>query len=119
MKRVVSIFLIMAMVEIVCFSWVMGIDVGWEEIHRGSQIQLPRAFRFIMKYVSPVYLLIVLVAFCITSLPASLRQVLDQPMALLAVALIAGVTLVLLWCVRVGERRWVEQARTCDTEVHS
>ena len=100
------LILIMAMVEIVCFSWIFGIDVGWDEIHHGAQIQIPAFFRFIMKYVAPLYLLVVLVAFCITNLPASIALISDQPMAQLALALIAVTMVLLIACVRVGEKRW-------------
>ena len=97
----------MAMLEIICFSWVFGIDVGWKEIHEGAQIQIPAPFRFIMKWVSPAYLMIVLVAFCITNLPASIALIAQQPMAQLALGLIAAVTVLLMVCVRIGEKRWL------------
>jgi hypothetical protein len=100
------LILLMAMLEIICFSWVLGIDTGWAEIHRGARIQVPGVFRFVMKYVSPLYLLIILVAFCVTNLPASIAQISQQPLALGALALIAAVTVVLALCVRVGEKRW-------------
>lgn len=100
------LILIMAMIEIICFSWVLGIDVGWDEIHRGAQIQIPPVFRFIMKWVAPLYLMIILVAFCITNLPSSLALVGQQPMAQLAFGLIGAVMVLLLVCVRIGEERW-------------
>ncbi len=100
------LILILAMVEIICFSWIFGIDLGWEQIHHGAQIRIPRFFRFIMKYVSPVYLLVVLVAFCITNLPASAAQIAEQPMAQLALWLMVAIMAVLLVCVRIGEKRW-------------
>jgi SNF family Na+-dependent transporter len=108
------LILIMAMVEIICFSWIFGIDLGWDELHRGSQIRIPAAFRFIMKWVSPIYLLVVLIAFCINNLPASARLIADQPMAQLALGLIAGVTAILLICVRIGERRWRAEGLDVD-----
>jgi NSS family neurotransmitter:Na+ symporter len=98
--------LIMAMLEIICFSWVMGIDVGWREIHNGAQIRLPRIFYFIMKWVAPVYLLVVLVAFCISNLPASIQSISEQPLAQGALALMVAVMVFLAFCVRIGEKRW-------------
>lgn len=100
------LILLMAMLEIVCFSWIFGIDRGWKEIHEGARIQLPRAFRFIMMWVSPLYLFVVLAAFCVMNLPASIRQISQQPMAMLALALIAAVIAGLVVCVRIGEKRW-------------
>jgi len=35
------LILIMAMLEIVVFSWVFGIDEGWKEIHEGADIRVP------------------------------------------------------------------------------
>lgn len=108
------LILIMAMLEIICFSWVLGIDVGWKQIHEGAQIQVPRIFRFVMKWVAPGYLLIVLVAFCIANLPASIAQISQQPLALMAFGLMGGITLLLLICVRIGEKRWAAMGLDLD-----
>lgn len=108
------LILVMATLEIIAFSWVFGIDVGWDEIHRGAQMQIPRVFRFIMKYVAPVYLLIVLIAFCVTNLPASIAQIGQEPLAQLALALIVAVFVVLASLVRIGEKRWREQGLDLD-----
>lgn len=108
------LILVMAMVEIICFSWILGVDLGWEEIHRGAQIQIPAVFRFIMKYVSPVYLLIVMGAFIVTNLPASIGQISEQPLAQGALALIGGVIVLLFLVVRVGEKRWAAMGLDLD-----
>ena len=111
------LILVLAMVEIICFSWIFGIDLGWAEIHEGAQIQIPTVFRFVMKYVSPLYLLIVLGAFCVTNLPSSLRQIAQQPMAQLALALVAAVMVILMVCVRFGEKRWAELGLDLDGKI--
>jgi hypothetical protein len=53
---------IFALIEVLIFAWAFGIDNGWKEITRGADIKVPRAFRFIIKYVTPVYLLLMLIA---------------------------------------------------------
>jgi NSS family neurotransmitter:Na+ symporter len=53
-------------VEAFIFSWVFGIDRGWEELGHGAHITLPRLFKFIMKYITPFYLCAVLVAWLAT-----------------------------------------------------
>lgn len=97
---------VLAMVQIICFSWIWGIDRGWDEAHHGAHVRIPRIFRFIMKYVSPLYLLVVFAAFAIQNLPNWIRGVASQPLAQGALALIAAVTVLLLVCVRIGEKRW-------------
>ncbi len=53
---------IFALIEVLIFAWAFGIDNGWKEITRGADIKVPRVFKFIIKYVTPVYLLLMLVA---------------------------------------------------------
>jgi neurotransmitter:Na+ symporter, NSS family len=108
------LILVMAMLEIICFSWIFGIKFGWEEIHHGAQIRIPAFFRFIMKWVSPIYLLVVLIAFAITNLPASIEQIRQQPMAQMALGLIGAVLVLLALCVRIGEKRWRELGMDLD-----
>ena len=52
---------IFAMVEIVLFAWVFGMDKGWKEINTGADIRVPGIFKFIIKYVSPIFLIVVFV----------------------------------------------------------
>jgi len=49
-----------ATVEIILFSWVFGMKRGWEEMHHGADLKVPRVFKFIIKYVTPIYMLAVL-----------------------------------------------------------
>jgi SNF family Na+-dependent transporter len=50
---------IFATALIITFGWVLGVDKGFVEAHRGAHIRIPPAFKFIIKYVSPAYLLII------------------------------------------------------------
>ncbi|MFA5323652.1 MAG: sodium-dependent transporter [Smithella sp.] len=52
---------IFALLEIFIFSFVFGIDKGWKEIMRGADIKVPRIFRFIIKYITPVFILVVFI----------------------------------------------------------
>jgi SNF family Na+-dependent transporter len=97
---------VLAMIQIICFSWIFGIDRGWNEAHQGAHMRMPRIFKFIMKYVAPTYLLVVFLAFSVQNLPNWIRGVGNQPLAQGALALIAAVTILILVCVRIGEKRW-------------
>jgi len=48
-----------ALIETVLFSWVFGIKKGWKEITSGADIKVPRIYRFIIKWVTPLMLIIV------------------------------------------------------------
>jgi SNF family Na+-dependent transporter len=51
---------VFAAMEIILFSWVFKIKNGWEEMHKGADLKVPKVFKFILTYVTPVYLLIML-----------------------------------------------------------
>lgn len=56
-----TVFLtIFATLEIVVFGWIYGIDKGWKDLNEGAEIKIPSVFRFIIKYVSPLFLFILL-----------------------------------------------------------
>jgi SNF family Na+-dependent transporter len=97
---------VMAGAQIIAFSWFFGIDRGWREIHLGGLIQLPRVVKFVLKYVAPLYLIVVFVGFCIQNLPASIRAIGASPPAQLAIGVIVVTALGLFLVLRVGERRW-------------
>ncbi len=52
---------VFAAIEIVLFAWVFGLKKGWAEMHKGADLKVPKIFKFIMTYVTPVYLLVLLV----------------------------------------------------------
>ena len=49
-----------ATIEIIIFSWIFGVKKGWHEMHHGADLKVPRIFKFIIKYVTPVYMLVLL-----------------------------------------------------------
>ena len=65
---------ILALFEIVIFFWIFGADKAWEEINRGAEIRVPRVFYYLMKYVTPVFLFVILVAWCYEQLPSVLSK---------------------------------------------
>ncbi|MBX3462993.1 MAG: sodium-dependent transporter [Planctomycetes bacterium] len=97
---------VLAMVQIVCFGWVFGIDRGWKEMHQGSQIRLWGCFRFVMRYLTPLFLIVVFVAFCYTNLEDWIRAVGKSPVKQMSIGLIGATVLLLVVCTRIGEKRW-------------
>ncbi len=52
---------IVALIETIVLAWLFGMDKAWEELNRGADIRIPKIFYFIIKYVTPVYLFIILI----------------------------------------------------------
>ncbi|MBU1863120.1 MAG: sodium-dependent transporter [Candidatus Omnitrophica bacterium] len=47
-------------VEAILFAWVFGIDKAWDEIHHGADLRIPRIYKFVIKFITPAFLLIIL-----------------------------------------------------------
>lgn len=45
-----------ALVEIILFAWIFGMDKGWKEINKGAEIKVPIIFKYIIQYVTPLLL---------------------------------------------------------------
>ncbi len=48
---------VFAMLEIVLFAWVFGMDNAWAEINRNADMKVPMVYKHIIKYVTPVILI--------------------------------------------------------------
>lgn len=105
---------VLAMVQIIIFAWIFGIERGWKEAHEGAHIRIPGFYKFVMKYVSPLYLLIVFAAFSVQNLPDWIRAVASEPLRQGALLLIGAVTVLLIACVRIGEKRWRAAGKDVD-----
>lgn len=63
-----------ALLETLLFVWVFTPDKAWEEIEQGAQVRAPRFFYYVLKYVTPVYLLALFLAWTIQQGPGVLRM---------------------------------------------
>lgn len=50
---------VLATIQIFVFSWILGVDKGLKLAHEGSSIRIPNFFKFVMKYVTPFFLLLI------------------------------------------------------------
>ncbi|PIQ88977.1 MAG: sodium:calcium symporter, partial [Candidatus Omnitrophica bacterium CG11_big_fil_rev_8_21_14_0_20_42_13] len=51
---------VFATVETILFGWVFGIENAWEEMHKGADIKIPAIYKFIIKYITPSFLFLIL-----------------------------------------------------------
>jgi len=105
---------VVAGTQIVCFAWIFGVDRGLAEAQVGAQIRIPRIYRFVIRYVSPTFLLVIFTGFCINNLPPYIRSVVGDPAAgiapdrnvLWAWGVILATIAMLMTVTAIGSRRW-------------
>jgi len=105
-----------ALVEVVVFLALLGIGRGWEGITFGALIRVPRIFRFIIQYLMPVYLVVMLGGWLVKeTLPnLLLSEVRDHDrLAVIGARVLMGVVLLaMLLMVRVAWKRRQEKTAT-------
>ncbi len=52
---------VFALIETILFMWVFGADKAFEEINSGGDIKIPVFFKYIMKYVTPLILMVIMI----------------------------------------------------------
>ena len=60
---------ILATLEIVLFVWVFGIHRAWDEINQAADIKIPIFFKYVLQFVAPAMLLIILGDYFYNTLP--------------------------------------------------
>ncbi|WP_457622621.1 sodium-dependent transporter [Persephonella sp.] len=85
---------IFALFEVITFVWILGIpqlssklqgrsliskilivlkyspEYAWEELNRYADIRIPRVFYYILSYIAPIFLVVILLWWLVTTLPA-------------------------------------------------
>lgn len=105
---------ILATIMVILFGWVLGVERGREELDRGAEIRVPNVFLFIIKYISPVYLVTVLCIWVYQAgirepepgKPSRIQQVFSDPTVQLTLGFIALVVILFMLLVHQAERRW-------------
>lgn len=56
-----TFFLVLfATLEVIIFVWAFGIEKAWEQIHHGAELHVPKFYKFIIKYITPTFLFLIL-----------------------------------------------------------
>ena len=56
-----TFFLVLfALIETILFAWVFGMDKAWDEMHKGADMRIPAIYKFIIKYITPLFLIFIL-----------------------------------------------------------
>ena len=69
----------LATIQVITVGWVFGIKRAKEEVSRGAELHIPNFFWFIIKYISPLYLLTIFAAWCYNSIPDKIADIQNLP----------------------------------------
>lgn len=102
---------VLAMFQALLYGWVFGIDRGEAEAHKGAHLRIPRFVQYMLKFVVPVYLVVIFAAFCYQSLPDYAQAISENPVALTSIAFLGTVLVFLLLLIHIAGIRWKKEGR--------
>lgn len=76
---------ILATIQISIFVWKVGVDDGVKDGNEGSHIKIPSIYKYIMKYITPYFLIMIFIAFLYQNLPEYLDKMNINRMTMLAI----------------------------------
>ena len=97
---------LLACLQTFLFGWVFTPQRGLEELDRGADLRVPRVFGFVIKYISPAYLLAVFVAWAVQDMGDRIEAFTADPAVRWSMLFLLGVFLLFLWWIRIAVKRW-------------
>jgi len=106
-----ALIFVAATILVILVAWVFGAERAYAEAHRSAALRIPRVWKFVIKYISPTYLLTIFILWCCRNLPDRVRELGGNQVAVLAVLVLAAIIAFLLVMVNVASRRWGDPRR--------
>ena len=104
---------ILSTLQIIIFGWILGVKEGFRIAHEGAAVRIPIIFKFIMKYISPLFLILIFAMWVATNVfglnfqtgdaeySSYVRDLFIEPnkVAWLSLALIGSVAALFIWLI--------------------
>jgi SNF family Na+-dependent transporter len=96
----------LATIEVILFSWVFGARRILNEAKHGALIKLPGMMEFVLKYISPVYLILIFGFWTYQNVPNYIQKIYDDPVVRMTTGLIFILFVFFTIMIRNGVNRW-------------
>ncbi|QDU60941.1 Sodium:neurotransmitter symporter family protein [Planctomycetes bacterium Pan216] len=97
---------VLATIEVILFGWVIGIKASFAEAHRGADMHIPRVFGFILKFVTPVFLLTIFAFWLQQNFADRVQQMFDNPAVMLTVLYLIIILLFMFLLISLAAEQW-------------
>jgi len=100
---------VFASIEVILFGWIFGIEKGLKELNEGASQKLPGYIGFVLKYVSPLYLIIIFVAWSWQKVPDYLEKIANDSVTQIVLSFILFFIVFLILLTFQAVKRWKKQ----------
>ncbi|MCS7205971.1 MAG: sodium-dependent transporter [Leptospiraceae bacterium] len=105
-----GIFLL-ATIQILIGGWIYGAEKVYQEAQVGSIMKIPRLFVFVIKYISPAYLLIIFISWLYQKLPLYVETLVQNPTARITFSFVVLLSLFFILLIAQANRNWNKQSQ--------
>lgn len=109
------LIVVLALCQAIIYGWIFGIQKGQDELDRGALIRVPKFVSLLLKFVTPIFLIIILVG-TIAGGGGYFDALRTNPVAQRSVMVIIGAILLLAAMVAIALARWTKQGKFDDFE---
>ncbi len=106
---------ILATIQIIIGGWFFGVENVLEEARKGSIIKIPKFYKYIIKYISPAYLLIVFVSWLYQKLPLYIETLYNNQNARFTFFFIVILSLFFILLIAQANRNWQKNKASKET----
>lgn len=107
---------VLAMIQAIIYGWIFGIDRAQLSSSEGAHFQIPLFVQYMLKFVTPVYLLLIFIGFCTQNLSSRLKSIYDDEGNLivgnvLAIGFIVAIAIFFVVMINIALKRWGKQGK--------
>lgn len=106
-----ALIFVLALVQSIIYGWVFGIKRGDVEAHYGAHIRIPYFVQIMLKFIVPVFLVIIFVMFLIQNAGAYYERFRTDDVARNSILIILGILAFLLLLIRIAGKRWIKEGK--------
>jgi len=103
------LLLVLATIQAILYGWVLGIERGERAAHEGAQLRIPHFVQYVLKFVSPLFLLLILAGSVTTKGADYWKQLTSEKSAAVSFAFLLLTAACLLTLTHIAGRRWKAQ----------
>ncbi len=107
---------VLATIEIFTIAYIFGAGKLIREANVGSMIQLPHWFRFVLKYISPLYLVIIFLFWAYQKTPEYIERIQHDTVTRVSIGFILLMTFFFTVLIMTAAKRWNQLEKTPSGE---
>jgi SNF family Na+-dependent transporter len=104
-----ALIFVLATFQVILFGWIFGVDKGLSEAEKGAELRIPRFFRFIIKYVSPTYLILIFILWVKQYVPGYISTLKENGVALLTIIFMLSIFIFLVILIKIAGSNWAKK----------